>query len=931
VRSIRFGPLLDFLRRGAWPTIRRWAWPTLALLAAAAFFVPMLMRWSAYGKGDWGYFHFLDTVVRRTILDFGELPEWNPYHCGGNVLAGNTQAHVWSPWVVFPLLLGPAAGAKIAALGHAVVGAVGMLVLLGGLGIRGPGRFLGAVLFVCSGFFGHQVAGGHVWSWPFYYAPLVLHFYLRGCYDPKWASLAGVFWGLMVLEGGVYPAPYTGILLGCAALAMALGWTPLPDRPRARWHLPLVALGACAVVFLLVASLKLLPAVGHMAANPRRVPDYDRIGLGTLLDTLTWRNRGWGWDRPSHHDYPWWGEYGNYVGWAGLALAAGAVVARFRRARVPLVFLSLTLALSLGALGPGTPWDALHRLPVFENLRVPSRFAVLSSLVLAFLAALAVSEADAFLRERVRGKWLRRLLLPLPALAALGVAADVATFNAHQFVSEFIEKPPPLSAPPAPMKQVRGTYKRMYDHVALNHGTITCQEINSIPRSPRVREGEAEYGVSPPEAGSVRLVDWSPNEIRLAVRLDREARVWINQNHHEGWSSSVGWIEPIDNQLGVRLPAGTHRLRLTYRAPGLRTGAVLGALGLALVAAWFVVDHRLRRKRAAPAPPAAEEAKAAAPPEAPARFSRAWWLRRLRRVAPHAALAGLAVAVLGGSLLLAEPGDAVWTAQVHDYIRPRYRPGDAVQFNLGWVGDPLRRFKGLDQLAPNATAEVREGGYRRLWYVFCRRDGDERRRKDVLGRFAELERKDIGHYTVYLLEPENSARTAYLTDFLGEVRARVVERDGKARECERRDGRPACGPHAFQEVKLSREKLGGQHRRCVWMHPLPDQATLEVTFPGVLAGLDGPFVFRYGLTDAAATAKNGQPVNVTLRAGDRELRTVVARNEAGWFSSDVAVPAAASPDLVGAIATTDAGARHFCVNAVFERADPRDAAGEPAR
>ncbi|MBI5501296.1 MAG: hypothetical protein HY907_13710 [Deltaproteobacteria bacterium] len=919
---------MDTDRRGPSATevvrnmLARRGWEALALLAVACFFLPAFLHWSAWGWGDWGYFHFLDAVARRTVLDFGELPEWNPYQCGGNVLAANTQSHVGSPWLVFPLLFGPAGGAKVAMALHGLIGAGGMLLLLGAMGIRGPGRFLGATLFACSAFFGQQLSGGHVWAWPFYYVPLVIHFLLRGCYELRWASLAGAFVGLMALEGGVYPVPYTGLLVAAVGLAMTLGWTPLEGRPPARRWMPAAALLVCIGAAALIGAAKLLPSLAHMAANPRAVTDYDRIGPGTLLDTFVWRNREWSWDRDSHFHYRWWGEYSCYVGWATLALAAGAVVLRFRRVRVPLVLLGISLALTLGHLGPGTPWDALHRLPVFENLRVPSRFSVFSVLVLAFLAAVAVSEGEKWLRERLRGSRAAWLAVALPAAVALGIAADTASFNAAPIPAKFNEPPPPPDEPPAPMVQSRGSYKRMYDHLARNRGSLACQEINAIPRSPRVQVRDAEYGLLPADAGTVRLIDWSPNEINLEVAATVPARLWVNQNHHQGWSSSVGTVESLENQLTVRVPAGKHRVRLVYRTPGLRTGLVLSVVGAALIGAWFVLDRRWRRgafsafgfRSSAPG----ADSRLTTHDSRPAAFSRRWWLKAF---APSAAFVVVAAGVPIVSLLAAETSDAELVGEVAGAIRPRFREGDVLQLNPSWAGAGQRPFAGLAQNGPDARAELEEGAWRRMWYVYCRRDGLEKKLRDVLARTVLLERTEIGHYTVYLLEPPRATEAEFLTERIGGARARVVPRVGEPRACERRGGGPplVCGPQPYQEVRASVEKIGGQLRRCVWIHPLPDGAETEVTFPGVLGAVEPWFTLRYGLTDGAAAVKGG-PVRVHVSAGDVPLASVEARSEPGWKTLELEVPAGAPADLVLRVSAEEPGARHLCVGGSFVRA-----------
>ncbi|MBN1773440.1 MAG: hypothetical protein JXB32_19415 [Deltaproteobacteria bacterium] len=931
--------------------LARHGWAILALLVALAFFIPLLEMWGWYGRGDWGYFHLLDEVARRTIRDFGELPEWNPYVCGGNVLAANTQAHVLSPWVVFPLWLGPGNGIKVAAMLHGAVGAIGTFALFGLLGLRGAGRFLATVVFVCSGFFGHQMAGGHVWAWPFYYMPLVLYFFLRGVWDLRWASLAGLFWGLMIVEGGVYPAPYTALLLGLAALALLLGWTPLPDRGRATLWKVAAAFGVAVLFCALVGAMKLLPSLLHVAEHPRDVTNYDRVGLGNLLDGLVQRHREWGWERFSHHNYRWWGEYGIYVGWATLALAAGAAVLRFRRARVPLILLALSLALALGHLGPWAPWELLHQFPVWENLRVPTRFGVFTVFVLAFLAGLAVSDGERWLRGRLTGRWTIWLARLVPALVALVVAADVAWFNTHKFKGEWIEKAPVPDEPAAPMVQSRGTWKRMYDHPARNRGSLTCQEPNPVPRSRRVRTQSHEYGVQPPAAGEVRLVAWSPNRIDLDVELTAEAQVWVNQNHHDGWTVDVGRVDPIDGQLAVRLPAGRHRVRLAYRAPGLRAGLALTSLGLLGVVGWFVGERWWRRRKgrppaddAAPRPEGAETAgptdgapgtagagkpdddapgtdgSSPRPPtaDAPARWTRRWWLRV---VLPNALFALAPAALVGVPLLMAEPGEEVWTVEVHDHIRAHHRPGDLIQFNPGWVGDAVRRFKDLHPLAPNASPQLEQGGWGRLWYVYCNHDGDDRRRRDLLSAHTELERLQIGHYTVYLLEPKDTPRKVQLVDRLSGARAVVLPVGGEPQACERHGDDPAlvCGRKPHLTIRESREKVGGQLRRCIWLHPQPGNAATVLTFPGLLAETEPRFTFRYGLTDAAVTAKDGGPVEVTVSAGDTRLRRLVARNEAGWRDAVLERRADSSSDLVITVRAERDGARHFCIAGTFDR------------
>jgi hypothetical protein len=275
------------------------------------------------------------------------------------------------------------------------------------------------------------------------------------------------------------------------------------------------------------------------------------------------------------------------------------------------------------------------------------------------------------------------------------------------------------------------------------------------------------------------------------------------------------------------------------------------------------------------------------------------------------------------SLAVAEKSDVEMVDELSDLIRLRFREGDILQFNPAWAGAGQRPFQGLVQNGPDARAELAEGAWHRMWYVYCRRDGIEKKMLDVLQRTVLLERFDVGHYSVYLVAPDGGAGTVSLPDRVPQARARVLPRDGAPRSCGRRgDGPPlVCGARPYEEVRASTEKIGLQLRRCVWIHPLADEAVTEVTFPGLLDEADPGFAFRYGLTDGAVAVKTGGPVELDVLADDVLLRHLEVPNEAGWNAVDLVAPPNAAHDLVLRVRARNPGARHLCVGATLYRPD----------
>lgn len=106
---------------------------------------------------------------------------------------------------------------------------------------------------------------------------------------------------------------------------------------------------------------------------------------------------------------------------------------------------------------------------------------------------------------------------------------------------------------------------------------------------------------SPGSVGTVSSVQLGMDTDELSVTASRPGVVVLSQAYAPGWVATVGGrSEPVvrvDGLVqGVPVPAGTHRVELTYHAPGLPAGFALTlATALALLAA--VVAAALRRRR----------------------------------------------------------------------------------------------------------------------------------------------------------------------------------------------------------------------------------------------------------------------------------------------------------------------------------------------
>ena len=90
--------------------------------------------------------------------------------------------------------------------------------------------------------------------------------------------------------------------------------------------------------------------------------------------------------------------------------------------------------------------------------------------------------------------------------------------------------------------------------------------------------------------GSARVVDEANAAVTVRAQLPRRGLVVLDDAWAPGWSVEVDGRPASAVQAnmvlrGVVVPAGEHEIAWRYRVPGLRLGAALSALGLALAAA----------------------------------------------------------------------------------------------------------------------------------------------------------------------------------------------------------------------------------------------------------------------------------------------------------------------------------------------------------
>ena len=574
------------------------AWCALYCVLSAAFCAPLFAQPLALGANDWDQHLFYYGSVLKNVIEYGQMPYWNPWYCGGNVMWQNPQIALLSP--VYPLstLVPLQLAMKINIVLHYWIGFVGMHLLVTrviGIGFAPAAIYL-ATLVTASGAPAIHLRAGHSVFLPGFYLPLQLYFFFLAFKTGSWKYifLSAATLALMVFNGGTHILPMSIASLGMFSLCAAIA--------RRDWR-PLLFAAAFGIAGLAYSAPKLLPVVAFVngdyfwdTRNPTDHPDMVTVEMlkqTYLVPTQEVRGR-----LPMQREG--WHEYGNYIGAASaIAIVFGFIWVLTRRSPAHHWFgvsLAVTTAflflLSLGEFAAYAPANLAHYVPLFSSFRIPSRYTI------PFLQFAALTLAWSF-HSIVARHGLPQAARIAVALAALGASAHLIYVNQWNLQKVFTEAPFDTSfhwlsgprqiatiAEASPYTPGSPMLRALMD----DRSFFTCYESLQLARGASAARAQV-FDANPGER--ISDVDFSPNAMGFTLKDGpADARVILNQNWAPGWTSTLGAIAPPPpTELGsIAAPKGTSgRHAFTFHPPQLITGLVLFDLALIVtLVAWRI-------------------------------------------------------------------------------------------------------------------------------------------------------------------------------------------------------------------------------------------------------------------------------------------------------------------------------------------------------
>ncbi len=576
-----------------------------AILAAATILsavvivmLPWLRTLNTFGFHDWDAQTSHRYLVRQALVEHFEMPFWNPYACGGFPAWGYVESGtiLVSPWLPAYLFLPMPLALRIEVFGMALIGAIGAYAAASRFTTSHAARAFVVAVWAVNGRWGLQTAVGHSWHLAYAFLPWALFFFERARQTPSRKLdlvLLGASFAALVYAGGIYPLPHTVLTIGLYAVILGV----LEKSLR-----PLVVLGLGGLCGVCLAAPKLLPMLDVFGKAPRLVPSPEVLDLGAFFTLLTSPDQSY-FSRPARVSPYGWHEWGMYISLPGaLLLALGIVLVQGKREaalKVTGVFVGL---LGFGAFHPAAPWTLMHAfVPVFKSQHVPSRFLYPAVFVLALVTAAGLGR----LVEKVERK--QRWVDAFVAALMLLLAQDVARI-AQLPMNQAMWMVPPDNLPQGEFsfeQEVPFHYKKrdwvgpMYLAMLGNRGVINCygtppfERRGALARTDKKYQGEVFVMGG---QGTAKVAGRTFNTATIHVEnVSDQAVLVFNMNFDEGWSSSIGQLFNQDNRIAVRLPSGTHEVKLSYRAPGFFAGLLIG---LGTLVACIVLVRRERREEA---------------------------------------------------------------------------------------------------------------------------------------------------------------------------------------------------------------------------------------------------------------------------------------------------------------------------------------------
>jgi len=550
-----------------------WFPPVFFLAVSLLFASQAFINLDRIGLNDWDYNLLQVSVATDSIVKYRQLPLWNPYHCGGNVMIADPQGTSISPLQLATTMFKPVHAVKIAIVLTLLIGLLGSYRLSKHMmtGVYGP--YLSSIAYMGAGVFYMHIAEGHVTWLSMCWLPWAFYFFLKSNEDLKYTVFSAAATAMIILGGNVYLAFYTSLFLALYALLNSL---INPGKISMRPYQSLV------LVFLLTAlfaAVKIVPVLEFYTSDYYSdVRTYNSGGftVSGLFDSLLNRNQGLSHHMAGLRNSNLWPNYGAYMGAIPLVLAALGVFTSRKRTWPLAVALFFFAILALANNSTINLWGLLHDIPVFSSFRRPARMILVVAFCISVFAGLGLKDVE-------RKSRLLALLLVFVVLA------DLTSVNGRLMKSVSAVNVPGRVAGEFQQvgsgSRIKGSHSGMYLSYLSNKGTVDCYRAVSLPIKAKPGGGRLYLGEAyiVGSTGAAKITSFTNNAVEVAVDSQSPGLLVLNQNYYPGWKSDAGDVKSYNGLISVPVDQSNRTVHFFFQPTSFYLGFAISILTVAAV------------------------------------------------------------------------------------------------------------------------------------------------------------------------------------------------------------------------------------------------------------------------------------------------------------------------------------------------------------
>ncbi|HLD05321.1 MAG TPA: hypothetical protein VJG90_06395 [Candidatus Nanoarchaeia archaeon] len=640
--------------------IKKEFWVVLILGAVLSFIFlhPILKNLDYLGIRDWGAMVLYPYVSKISLLVYHQIPLWNPFQCGGNLLLAHPHTPILSPFFIFTLLFNVMPGIKISFLAYYILGFIGAYYLAKHYQLEWRSALFVSVIYTFTTTLPNLITEGYAHWGAQMLIPWMILFYLKSIQNLKYTVLGAITLAWIILSGY-----YWGFVILFTTLSLYALFETIRNK-KARY---LIALALIFAIAFFLCALKIFPLVEYSAQYPKIDTEVRSAYTWKALYTALLDNH----QAPYAHAGPGgeWFNFSSYLGWIPLLLALLGLF-MYTRTYWPLALTGLaTLWISFGDHAWVNLYALLKYIPVITtSFHSPARFHAVFFLILVLFAGFALQRFLTAQRIQI-GKneytftpdWTFRknknqYSLPehtrtlIVLLLTLYFFAHLIQLSSPTLAVAFPAPQPPIQASPeffqieAPnfpnpytgsqdlfgiSSQGSGLVKkeqalpahnqgqlilpiydslygnREYIHLLAGIGTTNCYSTFHPP--PNVQARFHWNGTQNPHyrgeayllngKGEAKITQFSPNQFVVEGGANENDVLVLNQNYYDGWKSDQGEVANTNGLISIPVNPGNFHVEFYFEPISFTLGAILSLLTLALILLWALhYRHKLDQK-----------------------------------------------------------------------------------------------------------------------------------------------------------------------------------------------------------------------------------------------------------------------------------------------------------------------------------------------